>query len=91
MFNGTKAVGVAAMTAGTYGTPSVTFNITANKEVIISAGALQSPQLLMVSGIGNCSELAVFDIPCRIDLPGVGKNMWEYVYLQMEPCRRLRH
>ena len=66
------------MTAGIYGTPSVSFNLTARKEVVLSAGALQFPQLLMVSGVGNCSELVEFDIPCKIDLPGVGKNMWDH-------------
>lgn len=31
----------------------------------------------MVSGIGNCTELRDFGIPCIVDLPGVGKNMWD--------------
>ena len=78
MFNGKTAVGVEVVTAWTFETPSKTFNLTAKKEVIISAGSLQSPQLLMVSGIGNCSELGAFNIECLIDLPGVGKNMWDH-------------
>lgn len=78
LFNGTCATGIAAVTAGTYGTPSVNFTLTATKEVIVSAGALQSPQLLMVSGIGNCTELAEFNITCKANLPGVGKNMWDH-------------
>ncbi|KAK1812752.1 hypothetical protein LTR12_012846 [Friedmanniomyces endolithicus] len=76
LFNGTTATGVSALTQGTYGTPSVNFNLTARKEVILSAGAFQSPQLLMVSGIGNCTELAEFNISCRVPLPGVGKGLW---------------
>ncbi|KAI9653644.1 MAG: hypothetical protein M1821_006991 [Bathelium mastoideum] len=71
------ATGVQAMTAGTYGTPSVNFTLSARKEVIVSAGAFQSPQLLMVSGIGPCSHLANFNISCLADLPGVGQNMWD--------------
>lgn len=71
--DGTTATGIEAVSAGTFGTPSVSFNLTARREVIVSAGALQSPQLLMVSGIGNCSELSEFDIPCKVNLPGVGK------------------
>lgn len=78
LFNGTAAAGVSAITAGTYGTPSVNFTLTARKEVIVSAGAFQSPQLLMVSGIGNCTELAAFGISCVVDLPGVGLNMWDH-------------
>lgn len=76
--NGTRATGVAALTAGTFGTGSVSFTLTANKEVIVSAGAFQSPQLLMVSGIGDCAELASFNIDCRHNLTGVGKNMWDH-------------
>lgn len=78
LFNGTTATGVSALTQGTYGTPSVNFTLTARKEVILSAGAFQSPQLLMVSGIGNCTELAEFNISCKVNLPGVGKNMWDH-------------
>ncbi|TKA79215.1 hypothetical protein B0A55_03965 [Friedmanniomyces simplex] len=78
LFNGTTATGVSALTQGTYGTPSVNFTLTARKEVILSAGAFQSPQLLMVSGIGNCTELAAFNISCKMNLPGVGKNMWDH-------------
>ncbi|KAF2167569.1 GMC oxidoreductase [Zasmidium cellare ATCC 36951] len=79
VFDGNKAIGVAALTAGTYGTPSVNFTLSARNEVIVSAGALQSPQLPMVSGIGNCSELAAFNITCKVNLPGVGKNLWEHI------------
>ncbi|KAK3072499.1 hypothetical protein LTR53_006706 [Teratosphaeriaceae sp. CCFEE 6253] len=78
LFNGTTAIGVQALTQGTYGTPSVNFTLAARKEVILSAGAFQSPQLLMVSGIGNCTELAAFNITCHVHLPGVGKNMWDH-------------
>ncbi|TKA36838.1 hypothetical protein B0A54_12680 [Friedmanniomyces endolithicus] len=78
LFNGTTAIGVSALTQGTYGTPSVNFTLTARKEVILSAGAFQSPQLLMVSGIGNCTELAEFNIGCRVSLPGVGKGLWDH-------------
>lgn len=77
-FNGTKATGINAMTAGTFGTPSLSFTLTARKEVITSAGVFQSPQLLMVSGVGNCDELAKVGIDCKISLPGVGQNMWDH-------------
>ncbi len=49
LLNGTTATGVLVSTAGSYGTKPVNFTLTARKEVIVSAGAFQSPQLLMVS------------------------------------------
>ncbi len=50
----------------------------ASKEVIISGGAFNSPQLLMLSGIGDKDELAKFNIECLHDLKGVGKNLQEH-------------
>ena len=47
----------------------------ARKEVIISTGAFNTPQLLMLSGIGPREELARHGIPLHIDLPGVGENL----------------
>ncbi|KAJ6570514.1 glucose-methanol-choline oxidoreductase-like protein [Mycena vulgaris] len=49
--------------------------IIAKREVIVSAGAFQSPQLLMLSGIGDSKQLAQFGIPSVVHLPGVGSNL----------------
>jgi len=49
--------------------------VVATKEVIISAGVFNTPQLLKLSGIGPAAELASFSIPVVKDLPGVGKNL----------------
>ncbi|KAJ0311602.1 hypothetical protein Brms1b_008192 [Colletotrichum noveboracense] len=57
----------------------VGYTIHASKEVIVSAGAFQSPQLLMVSGIGPAVTLAENNIPLQVNLPGVGQNMWDHI------------
>ena len=79
LFNGTTATGVLVTTSGSYGIPDLNYTLTARKEVISCAGALQSPQLLMVSGIGPRQALLQHDIAVIKDLPGVGQNMWDHV------------
>ncbi|PYH90005.1 GMC oxidoreductase [Aspergillus ellipticus CBS 707.79] len=54
--------------------------ISAKKEVILSAGAFQSPQLLMVSGIGPQDILEEHGIPVIANRPGVGQNMWDHPF-----------
>lgn len=54
--------------------------LTARKEIIISAGAFQSPQLLMVSGIGPGETLQALGIPVVKDLAGVGQNLCDQAY-----------
>ena len=53
----------------------VTGKVFAAKEVIISGGAFNSPQLLMLSGVGPQEQLKKFDIPVVVDSPGVGNSM----------------
>ncbi|KAL8722886.1 MAG: hypothetical protein Q9225_000719 [Loekoesia sp. 1 TL-2023] len=53
--------------------------LSAKKEVIVSAGAFQSPQLLMVSGVGPAATLQKHGISVVSDLSGVGQNMWDHV------------
>ena len=56
-----------------------TFILSANLEVILSAGVFQSPQLLMVSGVGPAATLKQYNIPVVADIPGVGQKMWDHV------------
>jgi len=58
-------------------------------EVILSAGAIQSPQLLQLSGIGPRELLESFGIPVVVDLPGVGENLQDHLQLRvMYKCTR---
>lgn len=56
-------------------TPGETRSVKARREVIICGGAYNSPQLLMLSGIGPAAELERHGIPVRLDRPGVGANL----------------
>lgn len=58
-------------------------SISATREVILSAGAVGSPQILMLSGIGPRRELEAVDIPCQVELPGVGKNLKDHLHCAM--------
>lgn len=60
------------------GTPG---SVKASREVIISGGSYNSPQILKLSGIGPKEELAKFNIPLIKDLPGVGANLQDHCKL----------
>lgn len=70
-----KAVGVEV--ASSYAKSE---RINCNKEVLLSAGAIQSPQLLMLSGIGDPTELKRVGIDVLVALPGVGKNLQDHFW-----------
>ena len=53
--------------------------IKAKKEVIVSGGAYCSPTILLRSGIGPKSELESLGIDCKVDLPGVGRNLMDHL------------
>jgi hypothetical protein len=54
-----------------------------NKEAILAAGALRSPQILQVSSIGDPATLAGIKISAIVDLPGVGQNLQDHVLLDI--------
>lgn len=64
-------------------------SIGARREVILSAGAIQSPQLLMLSGIGPEAELREHGISVNQALPGVGKNLQDHLdILLVQGCQK---
>ncbi|MDI1332508.1 GMC family oxidoreductase N-terminal domain-containing protein [Pseudomonas sp.] len=71
-FEGKRCRGVEVLTSGS------TRTIYAVEEVILSAGAYQSPQLLMLSGIGDPKSLVKLGIKCIQELPGVGENLQDH-------------
>ena len=77
-FEGLRAVGIEAVIAGTRET------IRANREVIVSASAINSPKLLMLSGVGPADHLKQHGIDVLADRPGVGENLQDHleVYVQ---------
>ena len=56
----------------------------ANCEVILSGGVINSPQLLMLSGVGEPEHLKEHDIECLNDLPGVGQNLQDHIGVGIE-------
>lgn len=72
-----KATGVLVDTEG------FEYVLSANKEVIVSAGCFGSPQLLQVSGIGPADVLGAAGIPVAVELPGVGQNMQDHIYFSV--------
>lgn len=73
LFEGKRAVGLEYLpTAG-----GGRLQVFAKKEVLLAAGALHTPQLLQLSGIGSKSFLQKFGINVVADLPGVGENFMD--------------
>ncbi|MCO5397513.1 GMC family oxidoreductase [Ralstonia soli] len=72
LFEGKRAVGVEVLQNGTVRTLRV------RREVVLAAGALQTPQLLMLSGVGPAQELASVGIQTVQHLPGVGRNLQDH-------------
>lgn len=73
--NNQKAVGVEFVRNG------LTYQAKATKEVIISCGTVNSPQLLMLSGIGPKKHLNDFGINVKVDSPAVGKNLQDHLFV----------
>lgn len=77
LFEGTRAVGVEYLHSG------MLHQVKVNREVILCAGAFDSPKLLMLSGIGDATHLQVLGISVVVDLPGVGQNLQDHVVVSV--------
>ena len=73
LIEGRRAVGVRVRRGGREQ------SVRARREVLVAAGAINSPQLLKLSGIGPGAELQQFGIPVVADLPGVGENLQDHL------------
>jgi len=82
LFEGARVVGVEYIR---HGEKTV---VRAEREVILSGGSINSPQLLMLSGIGDPDELGAQEIPVTVPLSGVGKNLQDHVAALVTYARR---
>ena len=72
IFEGRRAVGVEVLRDGKRVT------VRATREIVLAAGTLESPKLLMLSGIGRADALKKLGLPVVVDLPGVGANLHDH-------------
>jgi len=73
LFDGSRATGVRYVQDGE------TARAEATGEVILSAGAINTPKLLLLSGVGPADHLRAHGIEVRVDLPGVGRNLQDHL------------
>jgi choline dehydrogenase len=75
LFEGRMATGVEVLRNGRLA------RIMAAREVILSGGAINTPQLLMLSGVGPAAEITRHGIPMVLEIPGVGQNLQDHFYI----------
>lgn len=80
LFDKNRCIGVRYLRDG------VAEELRAGQEVIVSAGAIESPKLLMLSGIGSAEQLRRLGLTVRMDLPGVGHNLQDHPRVRVN-CR----
>ncbi|MFC4947692.1 choline dehydrogenase [Pseudonocardia sp. GCM10023141] len=78
IFSGTRAVGLSYR-----GSDGVEHQVR-GKEIILSGGAFNSPQVLQLSGVGNSDDLSALGIPTVHHLPGVGENLEDHLAVQVQ-------
>jgi choline dehydrogenase len=77
LLEGKRAVGVE------YRQNNSTVQVRASSEVVVSMGPLNTPKILLLSGIGPAEHLRNFQIPVVVDLPGVGRNLQDHLNVRM--------
>ena len=85
LFSGMRATGLQFLSSGILGGKRGELrSLTVRKEIILCGGAINSPQLLLLSGVGEADYLRQHDIHVVVDLPGVGRNLQDHleVYVQ---------
>ncbi|WP_081147236.1 GMC family oxidoreductase [Niastella vici] len=85
LFTGTSASGVEYLKDGKL---QQAYN---RSEIILCAGAVESPKILMLSGIGAAEQLQAFNIKVIADLPGVGQNLQDHVTVGLDYKSTLSH
>ena len=75
-FDGNRAVGL------NYQQKGQTFQVKVNKEIILCAGSLSTPQILMLSGVGDEQSLKQQQIETKLDLKGVGQNLQDHLQVR---------
>lgn len=73
--DGAPAVAVGVV----YNKDGIEYEVRAKREVVLAAGAFQTPKLLELSGVGDKTLLEKYGIPCKVDSPGVGENLQDHI------------
>jgi choline dehydrogenase-like flavoprotein len=84
LFEGTRATGVE------YARDGQLHRVRATREVLLAGGVFNTPQLLMLSGIGDAAHLRDVGIEPRVDLRGVGRNLQDHLSVDVHHARRGR-
>jgi choline dehydrogenase len=88
VMEGARATGIRAVRRGRQSGPQV---VRADRDIVLCAGAFNTPRLLELSGIGDADRLGSLGIPVIADLPGVGENLQDhcnsYIYSSSRGCR----
>lgn len=77
LFDGKRAIGVEFSRGGKV------FRVRARREVIVSCGSLKSPQLLQLSGVGPADTLKSVGVPVLHDMPDLGHNLRDHLYVRI--------
>ena len=81
LFEGQRATGVLLQSAGETATVH-------GEEILLCAGAIGSPHLLMLSGVGPADQLKSAGVPVKVELPGMGQNLRDHPHVYASWCPR---